>query len=298
MNSNPETKKGAINAVCAYFLWGIAPIYFKLLADVSAPEILIHRIVWSFVLLLVVVIAMGNWRKVQQIINKPKTLLWLLATSIILALNWLLFIWSVNNGHILEASLGYFINPLFNVVLGMIFFSERLRKWQIVAVLLALVGVLIQVISLGTIPYLGLSLAATFGIYGLMRKKVPVDSVPGLLIESAWMLPIGLLYWYLFIDSPTSNMFSNLPSLNLTLIAAGIVTTAPLLFFTGAAKRLSLTTLGFFQYIGPSIMFVVAIVLYGETLAFEKMLTFAFIWSALAIFSLDSLIKHKTKQGI
>ncbi|TRX55189.1 EamA family transporter RarD [Thalassomonas sp. M1454] len=297
MNSQSETKKGAINAVCAYFLWGIAPIYFKLLADVSAPEILIHRIVWSFALLFVVVIAMGNWRKVQQIINHPKTLLWLLATSIILAANWLIFIWAVNNNHILEASLGYFINPLFNVVLGMIFFAERLRKWQVIAVLLALVGVLIQVISLGTIPYIGLSLAATFGIYGLMRKKVPVESVPGLLIESAWMLPIGLAYWYFFLDSTTSNMLSNQTSLNLTLIAAGLVTTAPLLFFTGAAKRLALSTLGFFQYIGPSIMFIVAILLYGETLAFEKMLTFACIWTALIVFSLDSFRQFKNKKG-
>jgi chloramphenicol-sensitive protein RarD len=290
-----QSKSGAINAVWAYFLWGIAPLYFKLLADVSAPEILVHRIIWSFVLLAIVLVAMGNWRKVQQILRQPKILFFLCGTSILLGANWLVFIWAVSNGQILEASLGYYINPLFNVLLGMIFFGERLRKWQIVAVSLAFIGVLIQLFSLGTVPLLALFLASSFAVYGMLRKKVPVDSVAGLYIESGWLLPISVVYWLVFIDSPTSNMFLNDFSMNLTLIAAGLVTTAPLLFFIGAAKRLTLAVLGFFQYIGPSLMFIIAVTFFDEALVFEKMLTFVFIWAALLIFSLDS-IKHFKKR--
>lgn len=297
MPEQAETKKGAINAICAYTLWGIAPIYFKLLEGVSADEILVHRVIWSFTLLLVVVLVLGQWRKVQKIISNRKALLMLFVSSLVLGLNWFTFIWAVNNNHLLEASLGYYINPLFSVLLGMIFFGERLRKWQIVAVLLALVGVFIQLFSLGTVPYIAIALAISFGIYGLLRKKMPVESLPGLLIESAWLLPLGILYWLVFLDSSSSNMLNNTSSLNITLIAAGLVTTAPLLFFTGAAKRLTLAALGFFQYIGPSLMFVLAVTLYNEALVFEKMITFGFIWVALIIFSFDSLYTFKKNKA-
>ncbi|QBY04042.1 EamA family transporter RarD [Thalassotalea sp. HSM 43] len=296
MQAANETKKGVINALCAYTLWGIAPIYFKLLSMVPAMEILVHRIVWSFVLLVAIVLLMGNWSKVRAIYRDRKKLAWLFFTSLILAANWLLFIWAVNNDYILEASLGYYINPLFSVALAMLFLGERLSRWQLVAVALAMVGVLIQLISLGSVPYVALGLATSFGVYGLLRKKMPVDSLPGLLIESFWMLPLGLLYWAFFAESATSNMMLNDMSLNVTLIAAGLVTTAPLLFFTAAAKRLPLTTMGFFQYVGPSIMFVLAITVYNEQLIFEKMLTFAFIWSALVIYSIDSLKKRRQRK--
>ncbi|WP_068544343.1 EamA family transporter RarD [Thalassotalea crassostreae] len=297
MTQSNENKSGVINAISAYSMWGLAPLYFKLLENVSAPEILVHRIIWSFILLIVVVVAMGHWRKVQKIIVHPKTIAWLLLTSFVLAINWLIFIWAINNNHILEASLGYFINPLFSVALGMLFLGERLRKWQLIAVLLALVGVIIQLVSLGSIPIIALGLAGSFGIYGLLRKKLMVESVPGLLIESALMLPLALLYWWLFMDSPTSDMMANSSELNITLIAAGIVTTAPLLCFTAAAKRLSLATLGFFQYLGPSLMFVLAIVLFNEALIFEKLLTFIFIWTAIAIYSWDSIRKLKKRKA-
>ncbi|TKB45520.1 EamA family transporter RarD [Thalassotalea mangrovi] len=296
MSQHNQTKSGVINAICAYTLWGIAPIYFKLIQHISASEILMHRIVWSFALLALIILVMGKWSKVQTILSQPKTLMWLGGTALILAANWLIFIWAVNNGHILEASLGYYINPLLNVALGMIFLGERLSKWQIVSVALALIGVMIQLLSLGSVPVIALSLAASFGIYGLLRKKLMVDSLAGLFVESAWLLPIALLYWMVFLNSPTSNFANNPMDLNTLLIAAGIVTTAPLLFFTGAAKRLTLATLGFFQYIGPSIMFVIAISVYQEPLVMEKLVTFGFIWSALVIYSLDSYRKHRNNK--
>jgi chloramphenicol-sensitive protein RarD len=296
--SSNDTRTGVINAVCAYLLWGLAPIYFKLISDVSPDEIMIHRVVWSCVLLLIIVILSKKLSPLITIMKQPKVLAKLMVTASFLGVNWFMFIWAVNNDHLLDASLGYFINPLFSVALGVIFLGERLRKWQILAVVLAIIGVLIQLIYIGSLPIISLALAGTFGIYGLLRKKLPIDSFIGLLIESALMLPIALIYWQLFVSSETSNMLSNSMSLNLTLLFAGIVTTAPLLCFTAAAKRLTLSTVGFFQYIGPSIMFILATVYYHEILVMEKLITFVFIWVALFIYSLDSLNAHKQKKQL
>ncbi|MEW6999033.1 EamA family transporter RarD [Colwelliaceae bacterium BS250] len=297
MTQAAETKSGVINALSAYTMWGLAPLYFKLLEGVSSPEILVHRIIWSCVLLIIIVIAMGQWRKVQSILKDRKKVAWLLLTSVLLGANWLIFIWAINNHHLIEASLGYFINPLFSVALGLVFLGEKLRKWQTIAVLLALVGVLIQLISIGSLPIIALGLAGSFGIYGLFRKKLMVETVPGLLIESMLMLPLGIIYWIFFMDSPTSNMMVNDASLNIILIAAGLVTTAPLLCFTAAAKRLSLAALGFFQYLGPTIMFVLAVLFFNEQLAIEKLTTFVFIWAAILIYSWDAVRKLKQQRA-
>ena len=284
---------GTINAISAYIMWGFAPLYFKLLANVNASEILIHRIVWSCLLLLIIVIGTQKWRYVQTIFKQPKLIIKLTITASILAINWFLFIWAINNDHLLDASLGYFINPLFSVALGMIFLQERLRKWQKIAVLLAIIGVLIQLVVLGSLPIISLALAASFGTYGLLRKQMAVDSFVGLLFESWLMLPLALIFWAFFIDSSTSNLFQNSWQLNVLLMAAGVITTAPLLCFTAAAKRLTLSTLGFFQYIGPSIMFILATFVYYEPLQTAKLTTFTLIWLALAIYSVDSFNARK-----
>jgi len=295
-SSHTSYPVGVINAISAYFMWGVAPLYFKLLADIGADEILVHRVIWSCVLLAIIVLAMNKQRNIQLLFKQPKILAGLTATATFLAANWFLFIWAINNDHLLDASLGYFINPLFSVALGMIFLGERLRKWQKFAVLLAILGVLIQLISIGTLPVISLALAGTFGIYGLLRKKLHVDSFVGLLFESMLMLPVALIYWHYFINGSTANMFENSLSLNFTLVMAGVVTTAPLLCFTAAAKRLTLSALGFFQYIGPSLMFILAVALYKEPLVPAKLATFAFIWCSLLIFSLDPLKAHKANR--
>ena len=284
---------GIIFAISAYTMWGVAPLYFKLIDHVNADEILVHRVVWSTILLMVVVLMTKRWDNFITTIRQPKVVAKLTITATFLAVNWFLFIWAVNNDHLLDASLGYYINPLFSVALGVIFLGERLRPWQLFAVGLAFVGVLIQLIMIGSLPIISLALAGTFGTYGLLRKKMPLDSFVGLLIESLMMLPIALIYWLIFLKSPTTNMFENDMSLNVLLVCAGIVTTAPLLCFTAATKRMTLTALGFFQYIGPSIMFVLATLYYQEPLYFAKMITFACIWSALAIFSFDSIKARK-----
>lgn len=282
-----EYRKGMAFAVSAYLLWGIAPLYFALLDSVSAVEILLHRVLWSFVFVVGLMLAFGGFDSLKKILRQPKLLAVLALTSSLIAANWLLFIWSINNGYLLDASLGYFINPLFNVVLGMIFLQERLHKLQWVAVALSVTGVLIQLISFGSIPIISLGLAISFGLYGLLRKKVNVDSKTGLLVETMMLLPIALVYLWLSPATTTSNMFSNPWDLNLLLMMAGVVTTVPLLCFASAAIRIPLSLLGFFQYIGPSIMFVMAISLFGETFDAQKGITFGFIWLALLVFILD-----------
>lgn len=196
----------------------------------------------------------------------------------------------------LDASLGYYINPLLNVLLGMLFLGERLRKFQGVAVALAFTGVLLQLISFGSFPVVAFSLAISFALYGLLRKKLPVEALPGILLEAIILLPVALIYWWLMAPSATSNLSANDWYTGVLLISAGIVTTLPLLCFTGAAKRLQYTTLGFFQYIGPSLMFILAVVFYGEVFDAERLITFACIWSALAIFSWDSYHQSRKRK--
>ncbi|PMG39753.1 EamA family transporter RarD [Shewanella sp. 10N.286.52.B9] len=290
-----ETRKGIILAICAYCLWGIAPLYFKLLADVSAFETLAHRVVWSFIFIIILMQFIGGFSRLTLLLKKPKQLLVLALTSVLIALNWLIFIWAINNGHMLDASLGYFINPLFNVLLGMVFLSERLRKLQWFAVALACIGVLIQLISFGSIPLVSLALAASFGFYGLLRKKVNIDAKAGLLVETAILLPVALAYLALTLDTASANMLTNDIGMNLTLVAAGIVTTIPLLCFAGAAIRIPLSMLGFFQYIGPSIMFMLAIFLFKEPFDIEKGVTFGFIWSALVLFTADMALQRRRR---
>lgn len=283
-----SARSGVLFAIAAYSMWGFAPIYFKLLDQVPAIEILLHRIVWSVLLLLALVAITGHFNKVKKALNTPKVLKILLVSGLLLACNWFLFIWAINNDHLLDASLGYYINPLLNVFLGRVFLGERLRHLQQFAVGLAVAGVVIFIVSYGQVPWVALTLAGTFGVYGLLRKQVAVDSLPGLLIESCMMLPAAIIYW-LFFASQMSNMATNDTALNVTLICAGIVTTAPLLCFTAAARRIMYSTLGFFQYIGPSIMFVLATLVYAEPFDSAKLVMFAFVWLALGVFSYDSL---------
>lgn len=288
-----QTRQGIFFALAAYFMWGIAPAYFKLIQQVSADEILTHRIIWSFFFMLALITLGRNWPKVRAACQNRKRLLLLAVTALLIGGNWLLFIWAVNNHHMLEASLGYFINPLVNVLLGMLFLGERFRRMQWVAVALAFTGVLVQLWQFGSLPIIGLGLAFSFAFYGLLRKKIAIDAQTGMLIETLWLLPVAAAYLFLFADSPTSHLSANPWSLNLLLLAAGIVTTVPLLCFTAAATRLRLSTLGFFQYLGPTLMFLLAVTFYGETIGQDKLVTFGFIWAALILFTLDALYTQR-----
>ncbi|GKX57267.1 chloramphenicol resistance permease RarD [Leminorella grimontii] len=288
-----QTRLGIIYALAAYLIWGIAPAYFKVIDFVPADEILTHRIIWSFFFMILLITVGKQWSNVRRACADKKKLLLLAVSALLIGSNWLTFIWAVNNHHMLEASMGYFINPLVNVLLGMLFLGERFRRMQWVAVFLAFAGVVIQLWQFGSVPYISLILAFTFGLYALARKKIGVDAQSGMLMETLWLLPVAIVYLFFIADSSTSHLGQNSLSVNLLLVAAGVVTTVPLLFFTAAATKLKLSTLGFFQYIGPTLMFLLATLFYGESVGEDKLITFGFIWVALAIFILDALYSQK-----
>jgi len=290
-----EFKQGVIYALCAYTLWGFAPLYFKYIDHIDPLEIIMHRIIWSFALLLLLVLAMGQWSVLKDILRRPKQLVVLAIASVLVGSNWLIFIWAVNNDRMLEASLGYFINPLLNVALGMLFLGERLPRLQLFAVAIAFFGVSIQVVLFGTIPWVSLALACSFGVYGLIKKKIKLKALTSLCIETAILTPPAIVYWF-FLESESASFVSNEWSLNLTLVSAGIVTTLPLLAFGAAATRLPYYVQGLFQYIGPSLMFILAIVVFNEELDQTKLITFGFIWLALFVFVFDIWRKARKKR--
>lgn len=292
-----QTRQGVLFALAAYFIWGIAPAYFKLIYYVPADEILTHRVIWSFFFMVALISLSRQWSSVKKLFSTPKKVFALALSAVLVGGNWLLFIWSVNNHHLLEASLGYFINPLVNILLGMVFLGERFRRMQWLAVLLAVCGVLVQLWTFGSLPVIALGLAFSFAFYGLVRKKIAVDAQTGMLMETLWLLPVAAIYLFGFADSATSHMGNNPWTLNLLLMAAGVVTTIPLLCFTAAATRLRLSTLGFFQYIGPTLMFLLAVLFYGEVPGPDKMVTFGFIWLALAIFVMDAVYTQRRTRN-
>ena len=294
--NDKSVKAGVLFALAAYSMWGIAPMYFKLLTSVPALEIVMHRIVWSVLVLCLLLAVRKKFGQVFNAMRDPKVIATLSISGLLLAANWLVFIWAVNNDQMLDASLGYFINPLFNVLLARFFLHESLTRLQLLAVFVALAGVAFLIFSYGQLPWVALVLAISFSIYGLLRKKVSVDSMPGLLIESCIMLPFALLYWFVM-DTTSGNMLANSTDLNVTLLLAGVVTTAPLLCFTAAARRIRYTTLGFFQYIGPSLMFLLAVIHYQEPLDTTRVVTFVCVWSGLLIYVYDSLrVYRKSRQ--
>ncbi|GEA12113.1 EamA family transporter RarD [Alteromonas sp. KUL49] len=294
-NASNATRTGVICAIAAYTMWGIAPLYFKELAMLPAAEILVHRVIWSVILVFGLIVATKQIPALVSVMRNKKIMGILFIAGVLLAANWLLYIWAVNNDKILDASLGYYINPMVNVFLGRVFLGEKLRPLQRVAVLLAIVGVTILIVSYGQLPWIALVLACTFGTYGLLRKRVPVDSLTGLFVETLLLSPFAIVYWVMF-GTEYSNLATNDLSFNILLIASGVITTAPLLCFTAAAKRIMYSTLGFFQYIGPTLMFILAVTLYGEPLEEDRLVTFGFVWAGLVLFSLDSLRAYRVQK--
>lgn len=293
-----QTRQGVFLALVAYFIWGVAPAYFKLIHYVPADEILTHRVIWSFFFMVVLISVNQHWDGIKRLRQTPGKIFLLALSAVLVGSNWLLYIWAVNNHHMLEASLGYFINPLVNIVLGMIFLRERFRRMQWVAVALATCGVLVQLWTFGSLPLIALGLAFSFAFYGLVRKKIAIDAQTGMLVETLWLLPFAAIYLFGIADSATSHMTQNPLSLNLLLVAAGVITTVPLLCFTGAAMRLRLSTLGFFQYINPTLVFLLAVIFYGEVPGADKMVTFVFIWGALIIFIIDAVYASRRASPV
>ncbi|MGD8368807.1 MAG: EamA family transporter RarD [Desulfobacterales bacterium] len=288
-----RTLTGLACAVPAYLIWGLNPIYFKALKSVPAFEILLHRILWSFVLLMPAILVQGRFHEFSQALRRKNILIPLSASTLLVGFNWFLYIWAVNADHVLQTSLGYYINPLVNVLLGMVFLKERLTRPQWVAVVLAAVGVANLLVFFGQLPWISLGLAFSFGFYGLIRKTAPVGSVVGLAVETM-LLALPALGVLVYLDSLGHGAFLRTGlRTNLLLMAAGLVTAVPLVLFTRGARRLRLATMGFLQYIAPTCTFLLAVFLWKEPLSSIQLLTFVLIWIALAIYSADSAIAYR-----
>jgi chloramphenicol-sensitive protein RarD len=278
--------RGVIYGIAAYGLWGLIPLYFKAVAKVAPPEVLAHRALWSFVLLAVLVRLMGRWAELWRELHSPKLMAILGLNAFLMAANWLMFIYAVTTGQTVQASLGYFINPLVNVLLGVVFLRERLRPLQMLSIALAAVGVLVLAGWVGKVPWIALTLAGTFALYALMRKKTPVDGLASVTVETLLMTPLALAYLgYL---ATTDNLTgTGLGTIGL-LTLSGLCTTVPLLCFAAAARRLPLSTLGILQYLTPTLQFLVAVVAFGEPFTLAQKVSFACIWTAIGIYTADS----------
>ena len=287
---------GLMYAGSAFLIWGLSPVYWKALGAVPALEITMHRVVWSFVFLICLILLQRRRHEFVEVLKNGRMLLTLIFTAIIISGNWLLYIWAVNNNYLLQASLGYYINPLVNVVLGMVFLREQLRKPQILAVLLAAGGVLYLTISYGELPWIALTLALSFGLYGLIRKVVPVGALVGLAVETMLLSPPAVIYLVYLNSQGADAIFRVSLTLDLLLIGCAPLTAIPLLLFTLGAKRIYLSTLGLIQYIGPSCMFLLAVFYYQEPFSAVQIWTFVMIWAALVIYSTDSVIYYRRQK--
>ncbi|MDX2229605.1 MAG: EamA family transporter RarD [Leptolyngbyaceae cyanobacterium bins.349] len=282
------SQSGAFFAFLAYAAWGLFPIYWKFFGPIPAIEVLSHRIIWSMVFLLGILTWQHRGAEFRQLWRTPRKLGWLLLTASLLTVNWGLYIYGVNSDRVVETSLGYFINPLVNVLLGFVVLKERLHWGQRVAVVLATMGVAYFIWQLGTVPWIALSLAVSFALYGLLRKIVLVAPMVGLAIETLWLTPLACLFLTYGLITGTGH-FTATPHITLLLIGAGVVTSLPLLWFNNAAKRLRLSTLGFFQYLAPTLQLLLGVFLYHEPFTRTHVITFGCIWLALLTYSITSL---------
>ena len=283
----PEAGIGVFYAVLAFVTWGFMPWYIGLFAGVAPLEILAYRSLWALpCAALLLCFQKGGWRQVGKGLANPRTLLTLLVTTALVTTNWLVFIWAIGQGRVLEGSLGYYINPLVNVLLGVVLLRERLSRAQLTAVALAAAAVLYMSLGLGTFPWISLTLALTFGFYGFVRKVMPIDALAGLFIETLFLAPFALFYLGYF-DAGYDG-FADLPSLIKTM-GLGAMTAMPLIWFSAGARRLRYSTVGLLQYIAPSMHFLYAVFLLGEAFTIGHAITFGLIWTALAIYSFDTL---------
>lgn len=295
-DSSDILRKGVMFGLTAYLIWGSFPVFFKALTGATPLEIVCHRIFWSAIFLLVLVSLRHQLGQLWETARDARVLLTLCGSTLLIATNWLVFIYAVQHGEVLQSSLGYFITPLLSVLLGFTFLRERLSRWQQLSVLLALIGVLNLTIRYGQVPWIALVLAASFGLYGLLRKIAKVEAMIGLTIETMLLAPIALGYIVYLATQQQSGFLSGTARLDLLLPLSGIVTAIPLLFFVAAARRLRLATIGFLQYITPSMHFILAVGLYGETFSHTHLLSFLFIWVGLAVYSGEALWTNRNQR--
>jgi chloramphenicol-sensitive protein RarD len=294
-----DTKTGAVHAGFSYFLWGLLPIYWKFLEQINAQEILANRIFWSFIFMVLVLVITKKWSlfvsTLKGFAENKKQIYFLTIASLLISVNWYVYIWAVNSGHMIEASLGYYINPLISILLGMIVLKEKLTVAQLVSFILAAIGVVIIAVSHGVFPWIAISLALSFGLYGLAKKVIHVESSVGLTLETMVLAPIAAIYmFYLFLHG-TNSLFISSWGTDLLLMGAGAVTAIPLLYFAKGAQKIPLSLLGFLQYISPTLTLILGVFVYQEHFSKVQLLSFMFIWVALVIYSLSKtkLFTHR-----
>ena len=284
--------KGILNGVIAYVLWGFFPIYWKLLHDVPAPQLLGHRIGWSFLLLIAVILVTRQWNDFRSAVNARVLRIYFIA-AILIGINWLLYVWAVNAGFIVETSLGYFINPLLSVLLGVLFLRERLRAAQWIPVILAAIGVAYLTIAYGRLPWIALSLAFSFGFYGLTKKLAPLGSLYGLTLETGILFLPAVIYLGITEANKTAAFLHIGVTADLLMIGAGVVTTIPLLLFASAAKQIPLSMIGILQYLAPTIQLLIGVFVYKESFDHTRLIGFGIVWLALVIFWVENYVARR-----
>ena len=295
---DPQHTSAFIAAVASFATWGFVPIYWKLLSRVPALEILAHRFVWTIVFLGLLLSWQERWREVIGNLRRRRSSLFCLGSGIMVGLNWLLFIWAVNIGHVLETSLGYFMTPIVNVLLGAVILRERLSAWQTASILIALVAVSILDFGYGHFPWIALGLCTSFGLYGLLRKQSGTAAIPGLFLETLFLLPLALVYLVLLANRGALTFGPSHISLSVIVTTSGILTAVPLIWFGYAARHLRLVTIGFLQYLSPSISFILGLFVYHETFTRQHFITFLLIWFALVLVSAEAVLRWRTSKRV
>jgi chloramphenicol-sensitive protein RarD len=289
-------KKGVLLAAGAYGLWGLVPMYWKLLKEVPAPQLLCHRIAWSFLTLLIIVLAMRQWKSFRSEALSIRVFRVYLLAALLIGINWLTYVWAVNSGHIVESSLGYFINPLLSMLFGVVFFRERLRLWQWIPVGLAAIGVLYLTFALGSPPWIALTLASSFAVYGVVKKIAPLGSLFGLMLETCILVIPATLYLF-FADRAGDGAFLHIGAAkDLLMIGAGVITTFPLLMFASAAQQIPLSLIGILQFISPTLTFLTGVIVYGEQFSHTQLIGYGIVWTALIIFGFESFSAWRARS--
>lgn len=284
--------------IIAYSLWGILPLYWRLLITVPPLQILAHRIIWSFIFMILIVVGSGSGKALAAVLTDKKKLFFMFLCGFVISVNWFTYIYAVNTGHVIEASMGYFINPLVVVLLGVTVLKEKLSRWQLTALILAAVGVLIIATQYGRVPWIAIFLAATFAAYGLIKKMAKVDSITGLTLETFIVMPIALLY-LLNLESLGSGAMGSSPlSIQLILAGAGVVTATPLILFARGVEKTTFSMMGILQYIAPTLTLLLGVFVFKEHFSSIHLISFCFIWAALIIFTLANtgLLKEQPQQ--
>ena len=292
--SDAEVRSGVILGLLAYTMWGIFPVYFKLIELVAPTEVLVHRVVWAVPFGALIIMGRRQWPEVRAAFVERSMFAWLALAALSISVNWLIYIWAVQNERIFEASLGYYINPLMYVAVGVVLLGERLRRPQVIAVILAFIGVAYLTISGGIFPWVALSLAALFTAYGVIRKQVAIGAMPGLFVETTLLFPFAIAWLVFLILGGQASFGAGDTGLSMLLVLGGPITVMPLLLFAISAKRLSLTTIGFMQFLAPTLQFFTGLY-YGEQLTTAHLVCFGCIWMAVAFFSYDALTAGKKK---